>query len=197
MLYYIAFCHFNWIQSGNLFICFFLVTKKFYLPVIRITNTGYEWVGWRNDSLGLAGKPVEMTFEFDSVRNFSSIILHTNNMFSKDVAVSLHLYIFFVLLWKFSFFLISSCCCHFSSFRSTLYPEWWAMLKKLEKMEHFDRNLNYISNQNWLSVPHGLHYYIYERLKNIFLTHLWELAKAQFSICFFIFHISDPNPVGG
>ena len=36
----------------------------------------------------MAGKPVEMTFEFDSVRNFSSIVLHTNNMFSKDVAVS-------------------------------------------------------------------------------------------------------------
>lgn len=59
---------------------YFLFQKHFY--------TGYEWVGWRNDSMGMAGKPVEMTFEFDSVRNFSSIILHTNNMFSKDVAVS-------------------------------------------------------------------------------------------------------------
>lgn len=37
--------------------------------------------------MGMAGKPVEMVFEFDSVRNFSSIILHTNNMFSKDVQV--------------------------------------------------------------------------------------------------------------
>uniref|UniRef100_A0A182YRZ6 Discoidin domain-containing protein n=1 Tax=Anopheles stephensi TaxID=30069 RepID=A0A182YRZ6_ANOST len=45
----------------------------------------YDWVGWRNDSLGWAGKPVEMVFEFDSVRNFSSMVLHTNNMFSKDV----------------------------------------------------------------------------------------------------------------
>lgn len=36
----------------------------------------------------MAGKPVEMVFEFESVRNFSSIVLHTNNMFSKDVAVS-------------------------------------------------------------------------------------------------------------
>lgn len=49
---------------------------------------GYEWVGWRNDTLGMAGKPVEMVFEFDSVRNFSAMILHTNNMFSKDVQVS-------------------------------------------------------------------------------------------------------------
>lgn len=51
---------------------------------------GYEWVGWRNDTLGVSGKPVEMVFEFDTIRNFSSIVLHTNNMFSKDVAVSVH-----------------------------------------------------------------------------------------------------------
>lgn len=31
---------------------------------------------------------MEMVFEFDSVRNFSAMILHTNNMFSKDVQVS-------------------------------------------------------------------------------------------------------------
>lgn len=49
---------------------------------------GYDWVGWRNDSLGWAGKPVEMVFEFDTVRNFSAMVLHTNNMFSKDVQVS-------------------------------------------------------------------------------------------------------------
>lgn len=51
-------------------------------------SIGFDWVGWRNDSLGTAGKPVEMVFEFETVRNFSSIIFHTNNMFSKDVAVS-------------------------------------------------------------------------------------------------------------
>uniref|UniRef100_A0A8W7PB79 Protein kinase domain-containing protein n=2 Tax=gambiae species complex TaxID=44542 RepID=A0A8W7PB79_ANOCL len=56
---------------------------------------GYDWVGWRNDSLGWAGKPVEMVFEFDSVRNFSSIVLHTNNMFSKDVQVFVHAKVFF------------------------------------------------------------------------------------------------------
>ncbi|EDS35366.1 discoidin domain receptor [Culex quinquefasciatus] len=26
-----------------------------------------------------------MVFEFDTVRNFSAMVLHTNNMFSKDV----------------------------------------------------------------------------------------------------------------
>lgn len=55
-------------------------------PSIRIK--GYEWVGWRNDTYGTDGRPVEMIFEFDSVRNFSAIVLHTNNMFSKDVQVS-------------------------------------------------------------------------------------------------------------
>ncbi|EAA10125.4 AGAP008742-PA, partial [Anopheles gambiae str. PEST] len=55
----------------------------------------YDWVGWRNDSLGWAGKPVEMVFEFDSVRNFSSMVLHTNNMFSKDVQVFVHAKVFF------------------------------------------------------------------------------------------------------
>jgi hypothetical protein len=70
----------------------------FFLFVIA----GYEWVGWRNDTLGMAGKPVEMTFEFDSVRNFSAIVLHTNNMFSKDVQVSKIDFILF--LQKFEIF---------------------------------------------------------------------------------------------
>uniref|UniRef100_A0A336ML21 CSON000813 protein n=1 Tax=Culicoides sonorensis TaxID=179676 RepID=A0A336ML21_CULSO len=56
---------------------------------------GFEWVGWRNDTLGMAGKPVEMTFEFDQVRNFSAVLLHTNNMFSKDVQVFMHAKVFF------------------------------------------------------------------------------------------------------
>lgn len=49
---------------------------------------GFEWVGWSNDSVGAPGKPVELTFQFDSVRNFSAMVLHTNNMFTKGVQVS-------------------------------------------------------------------------------------------------------------
>ncbi|XP_073823339.1 smoke alarm isoform X1 [Musca autumnalis] len=56
---------------------------------------GYEWIGWRNDTPGLMGKPVEIIFEFDTVRNFSAIILHTNNMFTKDVQVFVHAKVFF------------------------------------------------------------------------------------------------------
>ncbi|XP_030556117.1 discoidin domain-containing receptor 2 [Drosophila novamexicana] len=54
---------------------------------------GYEWVGWRNDTL--SGRPVEITFEFETVRNFSAVIIHTNNMFSKDVQVFVHAKVFF------------------------------------------------------------------------------------------------------
>ncbi|KAK8752236.1 hypothetical protein OTU49_012649 [Cherax quadricarinatus] len=44
---------------------------------------GYEWVGWRNDSQS----PLEISFEFDGVRNFSSLHIYTNNMHTKDVQV--------------------------------------------------------------------------------------------------------------
>ncbi|CAB0001887.1 unnamed protein product [Nesidiocoris tenuis] len=47
----------------------------------------YEWVAWKNDSLGGPGRPVELVFEFDSLRNFSAMHLHTNNFFSKGVQV--------------------------------------------------------------------------------------------------------------
>ncbi|KAK5643044.1 hypothetical protein RI129_009211 [Pyrocoelia pectoralis] len=51
---------------------------------------GYEWVGWRNDTPGWAGHPLEMLFEFDKVRNFSAVHLHTNNLFTRDVQVFSH-----------------------------------------------------------------------------------------------------------
>ncbi|KAF5296725.1 hypothetical protein FQA39_LY12425 [Lamprigera yunnana] len=51
---------------------------------------GYEWVGWRNDTLGWVGHPLEILFKFDKVRNFSAVNLHTNNLFTKDVQVFSH-----------------------------------------------------------------------------------------------------------
>uniref|UniRef100_A0A8D8YYZ7 Discoidin domain-containing receptor 2 n=1 Tax=Cacopsylla melanoneura TaxID=428564 RepID=A0A8D8YYZ7_9HEMI len=50
---------------------------------------GYEWVGWRNDSFPY-GKPVEMVFEFDRVRNFTAMHLHINNYYTKDIQVFSH-----------------------------------------------------------------------------------------------------------
>lgn len=55
---------------------------------------GYEWVGWKNES-GQVTRPVEITFEFDRVRNFSAMYLHTNNLFSKDVQVFSHAKVYF------------------------------------------------------------------------------------------------------
>ncbi|KAL1517288.1 hypothetical protein ABEB36_001070 [Hypothenemus hampei] len=42
------------------------------------------WVGWKNDS---RHKPVEIKFEFDRVREFSSVNIFSNNKFTKDVQV--------------------------------------------------------------------------------------------------------------
>ena len=46
---------------------------------------GYEWMGWRNESF--LGKPVEIVYKFDTVRNFSEVRIHSNNFFTKDVRV--------------------------------------------------------------------------------------------------------------
>lgn len=46
---------------------------------------GYEWIGWRNDSSS-AGF-VEILFRFNAVRNFTSMRIHCNNMFGKEVRV--------------------------------------------------------------------------------------------------------------
>ena len=43
------------------------------------------WVGWRNDSR--AGQPVEIVFEFDSVRDFTSVSIFANNQFTRDVQI--------------------------------------------------------------------------------------------------------------
>ena len=65
---------------------------------------GYEWVGWKNDTImslmssatsgglsavGVASSEpvVSILFEFDRPRNFSSVRFHCNNMFSKEVRV--------------------------------------------------------------------------------------------------------------
>ncbi|XP_061550434.1 discoidin domain-containing receptor 2-like isoform X1 [Phycodurus eques] len=44
---------------------------------------GYDYVGWSNRSSPKGY--VEMTFEFDHVRNFTSVKVHCNNMFSRGV----------------------------------------------------------------------------------------------------------------
>jgi discoidin domain receptor family protein 2 len=46
---------------------------------------GNGWVAWRNDSF--PSHFVEMIFEFDQIRNFSSLHIFTNNFFTKNVQV--------------------------------------------------------------------------------------------------------------
>ena len=58
---------------------------NFRLDMDSVGKKGYEWVGWKNDTV--ARQPVVITFEFDHVRNFSMILLHCNNLFSKGVSV--------------------------------------------------------------------------------------------------------------
>lgn len=45
---------------------------------------GFEWVAWRNTT---ADGALEMTFEFDGVRNFSAVVIHTNADQQKGVEV--------------------------------------------------------------------------------------------------------------
>uniref|UniRef100_H3DH64 Discoidin domain-containing receptor 2 n=1 Tax=Tetraodon nigroviridis TaxID=99883 RepID=H3DH64_TETNG len=47
---------------------------------------GYDYLGWKNDSLGTQGY-VEMEFVFDRQRNFTSMKVHSNNMFRSGVKI--------------------------------------------------------------------------------------------------------------
>ncbi|XP_077942533.1 discoidin domain-containing receptor 2 isoform X1 [Gasterosteus aculeatus] len=58
----------------------FLLTRQYHVW------PGYDYLGWRNDSLGGPGH-VEMDFLFDRQRNFTSMKVHSNNMFSRGVKI--------------------------------------------------------------------------------------------------------------
>ena len=53
-------------------------------PDHNVRHKGYEWVGWKNES---SKKPVEIIFKFDAVRNFTSMRMHCNNAFKKEIRV--------------------------------------------------------------------------------------------------------------
>lgn len=46
---------------------------------------GFEWIGWKNESNDRG--PIQIVFEFEKVRNFTSVRFHANNMFNKDVRI--------------------------------------------------------------------------------------------------------------
>lgn len=58
----------------------FLVTRQYHVW------PGYDYLGWRNDSAGTNGQ-VDMEFTFDRQRNFTSMKVHSNNMFSRGVKI--------------------------------------------------------------------------------------------------------------
>ncbi|XP_061625031.1 discoidin domain-containing receptor 2 isoform X1 [Phyllopteryx taeniolatus] len=58
----------------------FLLTRQYH------AWPGYDYLGWRNVSMG-ADHTVEMEFVFDRQRNFTSMKVHSNNMFSRGVKI--------------------------------------------------------------------------------------------------------------
>ncbi|EEB18066.1 discoidin domain receptor, putative [Pediculus humanus corporis] len=59
------------------------------------TDAGSRWVGWSNESL--SGRPLDITFEFDSIREFSFAHIYVNNMFTKSVQVFSSALVYFSL----------------------------------------------------------------------------------------------------
>lgn len=57
------------------------------------------WVGWKNDTRGET--PVEITFEFDAVREFTALHIFCNNQFTKEVQVFSKAEVFFSVGGKF------------------------------------------------------------------------------------------------
>ena len=52
-------------------------------------STGHEWVGWQNKTNAPRLVPLELTFEFEGVRNFSRIDVFANNDYNKHIQVGL------------------------------------------------------------------------------------------------------------
>lgn len=60
---------------------------------MSFNQPGQGWVGWRNDTRN--NRPVEIIFEFDKIREFSSVTIYTNNQFTKEVQVFNETKVFF------------------------------------------------------------------------------------------------------
>ena len=68
----------------------------------KLNIRGYDWVGWRNDT-EKGDKPIEIKFEFETTRNFSSVTINCNNLFSKNVRVFKSALIYFSIGGKYFF----------------------------------------------------------------------------------------------
>ncbi|KAK6628662.1 hypothetical protein RUM43_002477 [Polyplax serrata] len=59
------------------------------------SDAGSRWIGWLNESL--PGQQLDITFEFDSPREFSFAHVYVNNMFTRSVQVFSSAMVFFSL----------------------------------------------------------------------------------------------------
>ena len=50
-----------------------------------IGQLGYDWIGWRRKASAMSN--INLTFSFDTVRNVTSIRLHTSNLFTRDIYI--------------------------------------------------------------------------------------------------------------
>lgn len=58
-----------------------------YVITLFLLFVGNGWVSWRSDNIST--EYLGLLFEFDQVRNFSAVYLHTNNFFSRNVQVNI------------------------------------------------------------------------------------------------------------
>ncbi|XP_022902114.1 discoidin domain-containing receptor 2-like [Onthophagus taurus] len=56
-----------------------------YQKQLQGESSGSRWIGWHNNTL--EGSPLEITFQFDSIRDFTAVHIHTNNMFMRGVQI--------------------------------------------------------------------------------------------------------------
>jgi len=62
--------------------------SNFRLDTQNVGRRGYEWVAWRTDGVRpVDADPVEIVFRLDTVRSLTSVRIHCNNAFSRDVGV--------------------------------------------------------------------------------------------------------------
>ncbi|XP_002736738.1 discoidin domain-containing receptor 2-like [Saccoglossus kowalevskii] len=67
------------------------VADNYYDHMDPYFGKGYHWVGWDRQ----ATPQLEITFRFDSVRNFTSMMLHCNNQFDQGVSLFASVVIWF------------------------------------------------------------------------------------------------------
>ena len=72
----------NGVIRGNSFTLNFK-GENLYTSLNIFLFPGYEWVGWKNKSMG----PLQMDFTFKSIRKFKTVLIHINNHYTRDIQI--------------------------------------------------------------------------------------------------------------